>query len=243
MNKRRQSKEFIEGDRVNFCSFPRAGSHWLLDMLGNCTVGIFDEQKNGWRSKINKTHGLHVFRNPVVYLYRHGKDVALSFAKMRHYRMVVTREMYNGSFDAEFVRWIMIETRMPSRWQFHMDYYFLMSNTKICYMRYEDALLEPVRALKIIMAFYGMDVEALDTSLVLDYLGVQPAQRGLLKKFSDVEGYVPRLSQVSKGSLSPYQRLSVFTERWKDAPEWTEEVDMIVDYYMKDTLIKYGYLP
>jgi len=236
-------KEYVEGNLVNFCSFPRAGSHWVLDMLNKCTVGIFDTKKGGWRGKIHKSHALHMFKNPTVYLYRHGKDAILSFAKMQHYKLAVTRKTYNKSFDSNFLRWIILRNQIPLHWKIHMDHYFQLSNTKICYIKYEDVLLNPVKALKTIMMFYGMDAKALKEDLVDSELGMIPSQKYAFEGAGGVEGYPPQLGYVKRGWSPPEERLEMFTERWKTAPEWTEEVDMMVNYRIKDALIKYGYLP
>lgn len=234
---------FEEGARLNFCSFPRAGSHWVLEMLSGCTKGIFKKESSGWREKINKTHSYHMFRNPVVYMYRHGKDSILSYAKMRHYKLAVQDKTYKGSFDERFLRWIIEKEKLPLRWKLHVEYYLGMQSAKICYVRYEDFLVRPIAMLMVIMRFYGMAPEKLNRDKVVNYLGVEPATRTTFSSAPGITGYLPQLRQVKTGFEMLEMRQIQFCLRWLDAEEWTEGIDRSVNKVIGSTLLKYGYLP
>jgi len=228
---------YDEGGRMNFCSYPRSGSHWILETLSKCTNGIFPRKSGGWRALINKSHSLHIFRNPVVYLCRHGKDSILSYAKFMHHRFASNVR----DFNSKYLREMIIENQLPLQWRIHMDHYFSQNNTKICYIRYEDMLRMPINTLKIIMRFYGMDILHLDEQAVWDSCGLLPALSHVYP--SGKRGYLPQLKYVKTGRASPDHRMAAFTERWKGSEEWTEEVEMIVNDYIGETLLKYGYLP
>lgn len=234
------ARDYVEGDKLNFCSYPRAGSHWVLEMLNRCTEGIF---KKSWREKINKTHSYHYFKNPVVYMYRHGKDCILSYAKMRHYKLAVQDKTYDGSFDAKFLKWIIEKEQLALHWDRHMSYYFNSPNPGVCYVRYEDFLVKPVEMLMVVMEFYGMDLRALDVDKVFDCGGIRPAQQTTFKSVPGITGYLPQLASVKTGRPKVDLRLETFARRYLFTKEWTSEINVMVDKVIKKTLLKHGYLP
>lgn len=170
--------------RIFFASFPRSGSVWYLTMLGE-SIGA-DKREMVYEHTM-KVHGIihnqikwFGPKDKIFYMYRHPKDALWSYAWYEHRgremriwkeggkRGAVTGETIKKKFDKKILEEILFTpaTREPflcaSWWIAMMEYYMgeeLRTKVDVCYIRYEDVLINPIREVKKGLDFIGYDVK------------------------------------------------------------------------------------
>jgi hypothetical protein len=165
-----RSPEPIYSDDIFFVSYPRSGSAWLRRLVGvalkpqaseevrkNIEAVIPDLYVVGRRlrryprPRMIKSHESYQPRYPkVVYLYRDGRDVALSY-----YNFYQTVKAYEGSLD-EFLGLYIKGAVDFGAWDDHVRSWLLREiSVPRCAVSYEDLHRNTVEVLASVLRFLG----------------------------------------------------------------------------------------
>ena len=174
-------------------SHPRSGTNWTLALLEQAFYGtqthavrVTGHYTARWKVQ---TTGIHLWGNhchfnatmpgPRLYLYRDGRDVALSLWRTKGFQPA---EWHGLSF-AEFLRtpldwW---ETpgqpargprvTMAEHWRLHLDSWYNAPDT--LFIRYADLLRDPARELACVAEFAALPLR--DDSVTTGDYGPQPS--------------------------------------------------------------------
>lgn len=173
--------------RIFFSSFPRSGSVWYLEMLG-ASIGATKKEMVHERT-IKMHNVLHSdpkwfsYKDRVFYMYRHPKDAFWSYARYKYMdktvREIKAREgidkipegrtyAIRTGFDEAVLKAMLFEPYyreplLPIPWWIQLMEYYMSKELEIkvpvCYLKYEDVLVDPIYWVKRGLEFLGYDVE------------------------------------------------------------------------------------
>lgn len=164
-------------------SYPRSGSTWLRWMLATIqnpqvdltqndalrelvpdthleTIHFYLQQEYSWSPVFLKSHFCidpEYGSRKVIYLYRDGRDVLLSF-----YHYMQNRDLVELDFD-EFFNWFLAghEKLLFGTWAGHVRMWLSsMFNVNTLFVRYEDLIKNPQLTLQKICNFSGVEANS-----------------------------------------------------------------------------------
>jgi len=157
-------------------SHPRSGTNWLLSLLGQAFYGrvqLVDAVTGHWSKRVTvrapgrRLRGGHQFYDrtlpgPRVYLYRDGRDVALSMWRTKafqhpHWRGLSFSEFVRRPLDWHATPGTQADGRLTivEHWKQHLDSWRDAPGT--CFVRYEELLEHTESEVARIAAFVGRE--------------------------------------------------------------------------------------
>lgn len=156
---------------------PRSGMNWLLALLEQALEGhisLVETVTGHWSQRVEVTapdrwlRGGHQFYNdqqngPRVYLYRDGRDVALSLWRTKEFQHTTWHDLRFAEFLRRPLDWqatpkqhcVYIDEvlTIAEHWRLHLESWQNAPST--CFVRYEDLLLHTESEVARIAAFVG----------------------------------------------------------------------------------------
>lgn len=159
-------------------SYPRSGNTWIRLLLANiqhpekpqgyiateklvpdfhqikASFDDFKEKKFGWNPVVIKSHFIShpEYDNwPCVYLYRDGRDIALSYYVYHSYQ-----KKFNWTWHEYLEHFIAGDVEFGS-WKEHIEYW-LNRNDNVLMISYEELSEQPVETIKMVCEFLGITV-------------------------------------------------------------------------------------
>jgi len=163
----------IFADDTYLISYPRSGNTWMRHLIANIKrpgnewnhsninkvvpdmYQVRDQLDGYARPRIIKSHEAYQPQYPrVLYLYRDGRDVAVSY----HNHQQTTRG-YKGSFDQFLKEYLRGQVPFGS-WQHHVNSW-LTADHQIPFLavKYERLFEDPLGTMKSVAAFLGIDAD------------------------------------------------------------------------------------
>lgn len=156
-------------------SYPRSGTNWLLALLSQAFYGrvsLVETVTGHWSERVpiiapdRLLRGGHIsyrqaFRGPYVYLFRDGRDVALSLWRTKIFQHASWHDMSFAEFLQRPLDWHEspreqakdVTRTVAEHWMRHLESWQDVPHA--CFVRYEDLLLHTESEVARIAAFVG----------------------------------------------------------------------------------------
>lgn len=186
---------------MNLYSHPRSGTNYLVTMLEEAFRGTrtFGSRQTGhWseryvvQASVSGIWKLHPFYTdslpkPRIYIYRDGRDVALSTWRTKGFQHESWRELSFAEFLRKPLDWYGTPGNKSDKnltivehWKKHLDSWVCQ---EVCYVQYEELLLNPEVVLERIARY--IEKPLLEVPVIGD-VGPEPSGDYRVQKWRDV---------------------------------------------------------
>lgn len=168
-------KTEILPDDVFLVSYPKSGNTWMRFLVGNyltdCNVNFFNVDlvipdihfnpqqcaEVKLKPRFIKSHKSYIAAYPkVVYIFRDGRDVAVSYYYYLQKKRRITSDLSFSNFLQEFAK---SGAGGFGNWSEHVKSWTRKASDNVILIKYEDMLLDAARELRKVIEFAKVEVD------------------------------------------------------------------------------------